>query len=274
MLCCTTLFFLVGGCSNTRLFNSYREAAQSFAAEQGFEKKIYLAGGFQLTSFQRSLAQSNELTIYIEGDGAPWRMRSFPPLDPTPQRLVVLGMAAQDPRDGVIYLGRPCQYLEAKALLECSPDYWMDSRYSEAVLDSMDQAIEQVMREHGATQLNLVGYSGGGTIALHLTERRADVVRLITVASPLDHQAWAEYHGFSPLSGSAAKIQVWRKVDKIPQFHFAGEKDTVMPPALLKRMLPPNATIHVVEGFDHECCWAGDWRARLAETGMPLTATR
>jgi pimeloyl-ACP methyl ester carboxylesterase len=257
----------LAGCSGVHLFSSSKETAQDFAATQGFEKRVYRAGNFEITSFARKFSLSNELTVYIEGDGAPWYANNIPPSDPTPRRLIVLELAAKDKRSALLYLARPCQFLEEQELQRCSPEYWMDRRYSEEVVAAIDKVINQAMQERGATRLNLVGYSGGGTIALYLTERRHDVTKLITVASPLDHRIWTQYHGLSPLTGSLGPVAAWQKLNEIPQYHLVGDKDPIVPPILLRSMLPPNARILVIHGFDHECCWIRDWEKLLAETG-------
>jgi pimeloyl-ACP methyl ester carboxylesterase len=54
----------------------------------------------------------------------------------------------------------------------------------------------------GSTRLTLVGYSGGGTIAVLLAARRSDVAEVITVAANLDVGYWTQRDGLSPLTGS------------------------------------------------------------------------
>lgn len=261
-----TLLSFLCGCSGMHGLTSSSEAAVNFAASHGFERRIYRVGGFEITSFVRKPALSRELTVYIEGDGAPWH-RSMPPRDPTPRRLIVLQLAAKDDRNPVLYLARPCQFLEEDQLQRCSADYWTDSRYSGEVIVAFDMIITQAMHEYGASRLNLVGYSGGGTIALYLAGRRNDVARLTTIASPLNPALWTEYHGISPLTGSSGEVEAWQKLEKVQQFHLVGEKDSIVPPALMKSMLPPGVKPMVIQGYDHECCWVRDWEKLLAETG-------
>jgi len=261
-----TLLLFLYGCSGMQVFTSSREAAREFAVAHGFEKRIYRAGRFEITSFVRKTRASKELTIYIEGDGAAWPAIDLPPRDPTPRRLTVLQLAAKDGRSPLLYLARPCQFLEENELSKCSADYWTESRYSGEVVAALDQIITQVKQEYGATRLNLVGYSGGGTIALYLAEKRDDVTQLITIASPLNHALWTEYHGIASLTGSLGKVEAWQKLENIQQFHLVGEKDPIVPPALMRSMLPPGVKAMVIQGFDHECCWVRDWEKLLAET--------
>lgn len=267
-LCGATLFSLLSGCSGLSVFPTPIQSAQSFAVYHGFAERIYQSDKFRITSFVRKSGGSPVLKVYIEGDGAPWRANLIPPSDPTPRRSTVLEMAAQDRGQAVMYLARPCQYLDVHALQDCSVDYWTAKRFSAEVIDTLDNAITQAMRECGAKELQLVGYSGGGTIALYLTERRDDVTQLTTIASPLNHVLWTEYHDIAPLTGSLAPVIAGRQRQGIRQTHVAGEKDAVVPPQLMREMLPKNAALKVMPGFDHECCWAADWGRILVELGL------
>jgi len=260
------LLFFLYGCSGMSVFTPPGNAAHDFAASQGFEKRIFDLERFRITSFVKRIADSKELTVYIEGDGAPWPAIDIPPRDPTPRQMTVLQLAAKDKRNSVLYLSRPCQFLETKDLQKCPGEYWSESRYSREVISALTTIVSQVMREFGATRLNLVGYSGGGTIALYLAASRDDVVRLTTLASPLNHALWTEYHEISALSGSMPAFDSWTKLGKIRQFHFAGEKDQIVPPALMEKMLPHGMSARIIRDFGHECCWVRDWEKLLAET--------
>jgi triacylglycerol esterase/lipase EstA (alpha/beta hydrolase family) len=260
------LLFFLCGCAGMGAFTPPNDAARNFALANGFERKIFHADRFQITTFVKRAARSKELTVYIEGDGAPWPAIDVPPLDPTPRQLTVLQLAAKDRRSPLLYLGRPCQFLENKDLRQCPAEYWSESRFASEVITALATVVTQVMRELGATRLNLMGYSGGGTIALYLAASRDDVVRLTTIASPLNHALWTEYHGISSLSGSELAFDSWAKLEKTRQFHLVGEKDKIVPPALMGKMLPPGIKAMIIRDFSHECCWVRDWEKLLAET--------
>src|SRR5258705_4655391 len=70
-------------------------------------------------------ANATQLTIYIESDGAPWRLPHEPPADPTPLKPLVLRMAIADASAATAYLGRPCQYMTEVDRLKCDPRLWM-----------------------------------------------------------------------------------------------------------------------------------------------------
>lgn len=266
------LLFFLCGCSGLRVFISPEDVARNLAVDNGFDKRIFHAGRFEITSFVKKATQSKELTVYIEGDGASWPAIDVPPLDPTPRQLTVLQLAAKDRRSPLLYLGRPCQFLEKKELQQCPVAYWSESRYASEVITALATVITQVMRELGTTRLNLVGYSGGGTIALYLAASRDDVVRLTTIASPLNHAIWTEYHEISSLSGSAPAFDSWEKLEKTRQFHLVGEKDKIVPPALMEKMLPHGIKAVILRDFSHECCWVRDWERLLAETDSLSTS--
>jgi len=260
------LLFFLCSCAGMGVFAPPGEIARNLAVAQGFERRIFHADRFEITSFVRKAAYTQELTVYIEGDGAPWPAIDLPPLDPTPRQLTVLQLAVMDKRNPLLYLARPCQFLEKKDLQKCPVKYWSESRYSREVITALGEIITQVMAEFGATRLNLVGYSGGGTIALYLAGSRTDVARLTTIGSPLNHKLWTEYHGISSLSGSEVAFDSWAKLEKIRQFHLVGEKDKIVPPALMGKMLPHGMKAMIIRDFSHECCWVRDWGNLLAET--------
>jgi esterase/lipase len=49
----------------------------------------------------------------------------------------------------------------------------------------MDAAVTALKRASGASRLRLVGYSGGGVMAMLLAARRDDVAQVVTIAAPL-----------------------------------------------------------------------------------------
>lgn len=202
------------------------------------------------------------LTVYIESDGAPWRVPDEPPFDPTPHKAMVLQMAASDPGDAVAYLGRPCQYLSPKALAQCDPALWMLGRFSEDAVAATNAALSAIKKRVQASSINLVGYSGGGAIAALVAARRDDINCLVTVAAPLDTDAWTAAIGVSRLSYSLNPADHAGKLRPLSQTHFRGRKDTLVPPATSRRFLTqvPGARVIDKEGYDHQCCWKEDWK--------------
>ena len=251
-------------CVACALLQSPVEKARSVAEAGGFipvELPDPRLRGF--TKRAASGATSNSrVIVYIESDGAPWRLPDEPPADPTPLKPVVLGMAIDDPSPAVAYLGRPCQYLPAADRLKCDPRVWMQARFSNDVVTAMSRAVDQIKQNYGATEVSLVGYSGGGVTATLLAERRNDVSCLVTIASALDTRAWTEALHVSPLDLSLNPADATDTLRKVRQTHFRGLRDKLVPPSTTQRFLErvPDATVIDKENFDHQCCWAEEWK--------------
>lgn len=208
------------------------------------------------------------LIVYLEGDGHAWRTPSQPSDDPTPIRPVALELALADPRPNVVYVARPCQYL-APSARRCDARDWTDARFAPEIVDAVGEAIDVLKRRVGAGTVELVGFSGGGVVAALLTARRDDVDRLVTVAGNLDTAAWTAWHRVRPLTGSLNPADFVAKLGTIEQVHFVGDRDRVMPRALVdgfvaKLPTPHRARVESVAGADHTCCWVEGWAARIA----------
>ncbi len=205
------------------------------------------------------------LHVYIEGDGAAWSSPYHPPRDPTPRAPVALGMAAKDAAAAVVYLGRPCQYLEAEALRGCPEKYWTSHRFAPEVLTAYQQALDQLKLRFNARQLRLYGYSGGGVLATLLAVRRNDVVQLVTVAAPVAVAKWTSWHAVTSLHGSLDPAQ--ESLDHLPPaIHFVGGRDGVTPPAVVAGFATQSGgQLRVEPEFDHQCCWSRDWQRLLEE---------
>lgn len=247
-------------------------AAERLAAAHGW-LSLQLAGGpFDLQAFVPAVGGGpppQRLTVYIEGDGLAWLDASTPSLAPTPGDPVALRLAMAHAGGPAAYLGRPCQYTQGAALRHCHPRYWTSHRFAPEVMDAMDRAVQQLQHRSGATELVLVGYSGGAAVAAHLAARRSDVAAWVTVAGTLDTDAWTRTLGLSPLHGSLNPVRVAAALSRIPQWHFTGSDDRVVPPRLLHGFLQAQArggsrdavapTVQRMDGFDHVCCWAREW---------------
>ena len=215
--------------------------------------------------FHRGLnSKQKRLVIYIEGDGLAWRRKHILSEDPTPRDPLALRLAAHDPGPAVLYIARPCQYQTGGPGTGCDPRYWSSHRYSEEVVAAVNFAIDWGVRQTGAITISLIGYSGGGTVAVLVAARRHDVTGLATIAANLDHRLWTEMHNVSPLADSLNAANFTNAVDNIPQVHFTGAEDKIVPPAIAEsyRTKFTDATmveIRIVPDFDHRCCWEDAW---------------
>jgi dienelactone hydrolase len=183
-------------------------------------------------------------------------------------------MAVRDPAPKILYLARPCQYTAPQTVRGCHVRYWTISRFSEATVAALNRALDLAKKRLKAEHLHLVGYSGGGAMAVLLAARRSDAASLLTAAGNLNHRMWTDLHDVTPLTDSLNPVDVALDVRDCPQVHLAGEKDKVMPPRVIQSFIKrtgnaPSVKMAIVQGFDHECCWADQWD-HLLKTYRPI----
>jgi len=258
------LVMLLAGCTTMPTPQDRLRHAQSLAASREWTATHLAAGRFDLLAFVPTVSHPDgQLTIYIEGDGLSWLSASTPSDDPTPRNPVALRLALAQPVGSAAYLARPCQYVDARQS-ECRQRYWTDARFSPEVIDSTNLAIDDLKRRFGVKRLELVGYSGGGAVAILVAAQRNDVARVVTVAGNLDHRAWTIHHRLGPLSESLNPADMAERVAKLPQIHYVGGKDNVIAVDLALQWPraiagPRGANLHIILGFDHACCWVEQW---------------
>lgn len=265
------------------LYARQRHAAE-IASTGGLDAVRFETVGFPLAGYWRAAAPGSEVTlhVYVEGDGLAWWTRRRPSSDPTPEDPIGLALAARDPGPAaVLYLARPCQYRGASAP-PCDVSVWTDARFSERVVASIDDAIDQHLRQRGGERVVLFGFSGGGVVAALVAARRNDVELLVTVGSPLDHTFWTQQAGVSPLRGSLRPVDFTRTLRAIRQVHFVGTRDTSVPRSAVDAYVstldsPEDLRVESVDGFDHHCCWETIWPELMVRAGAlarPATPTR
>ena len=244
------------------VLQSPAEHARSLAREAKFEQ-LRLSDSRLIAYMRRgTTTRAERVTIYIESDGAPWRLPDEPPADPTPLKPFVMRMAISDVSPATAYLSRPCQYLSETERRHCDANLWMQARFSGEAVTATNQAIDQIKSSTGASAVNLVGYSGGGAMAALVAARRNDVSCLVTLAAPLDTDAWTDSLQVSRLALSGNPADVAEKLRNVRQTHFRGLHDKLVPAATVNRFLErvPGATVIDKPDFDHQCCWSEQWR--------------
>lgn len=257
---------LLAACGSVSL-EERRAASTRVAAEAGWQRLALDARAFVLTAFVPPRSRAGDtLTVYIEGDGLAWLDAATPSFDPTPLDPVALRLALKDPSPAVAYLARPCQFASGAGRRGCDMKYWTSHRFALEVIEATNSALDQLKARHGVLRLALVGYSGGGAVAALAASKRTDVVRLTTIAAPLDHRAWTSAEGLTPLSGSLNPADAWAGLRRIPQTHYVGGRDRTVGESVLRAYasrFPPSERpdVVVVPSFDHDCCWADRWPA-------------
>ena len=186
---------LVAGCSTPA------ERIDELATASHFERLALPGRPFLHISYFKVGDVGVPLHVYVEHDGTPWATPTRPSDDPTPRVPTMLDLMSRDAA-AVLYLGRPC-YLGTARFPPCEPGWWTHRRFSPEVIGSMTAALHNFLSAHPEySDVEFYGYSGGGVIATLMAARFPQTVRLVTVASPLDIDAWSRLHGYSRLDGS------------------------------------------------------------------------
>jgi pimeloyl-ACP methyl ester carboxylesterase len=244
--------FLAGCTSNaTRI--------EELAGALGMTRSVVVTGGFRSPIFMRGAPgpQHATLAIFIEGDGVPWEGGRRPSLDPATRDPIALKLLAQTPVSAA-YVARPCYHDMSGE--RCTPERWTMQRYSDEIVSRMTDVVRTTALQAKARNVVLVGYSGGGVLAVLIAERLDNVSAVITVGANLDTDAWTRHHDYLPLSGSlnpaaSAAQHRW------PETHLYGARDQNVPPATAEAYFKryPGAQRRIVDANDHVCCWVEQW---------------
>jgi dienelactone hydrolase len=258
---------VIAGCSTISVLGGRSCRADAIANKAGFEKEYIEAGNFTLLTYKKITKPGESVRIYIEGDGNAWETKRRLSDDPTPRQPIALYLASDDPSANIVYIARPGQFSQ-NDYMACDPAYWSSKRFSPEVIDSFNEVIDKVKTVAGAPSIELVGYSGGGAIAVLAAAKRSDVAALRTVAGNLDHKALCEYHRVSALKGSLNPIDSAAAIKKIPQRHFVGSKDSVVPAPIARSFVDRQGNgkldrVTVVNGATHSKGWPERWKDLL-----------
>ena len=269
---------------------------QKEAIRIGLEKDIIATKPIPIVIYKKIAAKNrSRLYIYIEGDGQPWDKGYWPASDPNTRKSVVLPLLAQQllqqsplkqsplkqsplkqsplkhAEYNAIYLARPC-YAWKTMPKNCTHFFWTSGRYSETVVDILNQGMDAIKQQYNINQFVLVGHSGGGTLAMLLAARRKDISAIITLSANLNHSAWTHYFGYLPLSDSLNPATQQTLPKKIPRWHLIGEQDHTIPSHITYQagQKDPYAHLTLYTHFDHSCCWQIIWESILMKVQQTL----
>jgi len=240
-------------------------------SDDGLSHLTYTNAAYQALRFSNNneTTKTPRIHVYFEGDGIPWIQPHLVAVDPTPKTALALQLMLLD-QHASIYLGRPCYhgYYQQRG---CHPLLWTQARYSKPVVDSMVNALltklEHDNRLMPSPPLTLIGYSGGGVLAMLVAERlhhnhNIASVDVVTIAANLDVDAWTRLHHFSSLTLSLNPAAMAQRFANIEQLHIYGERDKNVPPAIVlpvKARLGEKARWFSMASADHACCWEVLW---------------
>lgn len=214
----------------------HETAIRLYSAAHMSERQVEV-NGYDITVFERVHNKGGHARLYIEGDGPLWlngEQQVYEPLvssNPTPENPVALHMATMDAGQNVFVVNRPCQYLSGHRpdTDTCPRNLWQQDRYGPEVVDTVNKTIDGLKRRYGIKSFDLIGYQGGGVIALALAMQRNDVGSVRTVAAPLDHTILTERFTIPALSGSVNPKDFATRVAHVPQIHFFGHMEEEIP---------------------------------------------
>lgn len=263
----TCLLCLVAGLSGCG-FNRGGEAWTGLSnrgAGYDFRPVNFNVSPFNLSGLLKgSPGTASELVVYLEGDGR-GVIRGRVSQDPTPSRAMGFELARSDPAPAVLYLARIGQFQPSQTGQKYQA-YWSNKRLAEEAVRAAGQAIDEAKARLGVGRIHLVGYSGGGGLALLLAERRMDVASLTTVAGLLDTYWWVREKNFQPLTGSLNPADQAAKLATVPQVHFYGRDDSIIPPEMSAHFqtLAPFSDFRRVEiDTNHWRAWPDLWPGLL-----------
>lgn len=260
---CSNLEYRINKKENIVRKSEFKQIVNNFISD--FNTEVWL---------RRHNVNSKHFVLYIEGDGKSWKTRYSMSENPTPTDPVALRLASKDSRENILYLSRPCQYSSINDS-KCNETrkYWGRARYSLQIINHFDKLISSIKSQYKVTSFEIIGYSGGGVIASALAAKRKDIIKLITIASNLDHKQWTSIHQVSPLIESVDLFSMLNQLSLIKQFHFFGKKDNIVPFNLnetffdaLRSKQADNIHEFIIKDSGHQCCWADIWNNLLAKT--------
>lgn len=257
------IIIFITGCGKYNL-NNRIDLANNISKKNNFKSKDIQTEVFKLRTYSKINNNTSPLKIYIEGDGFSWVDRYTLSNNPTPINPIALKLATIDKSQNILYIARPCQYIKNN---KCQNKYWSDKRFSKEVVDSINQVITIFKKQSKIQNIELIGFSGGGAIVTLIASLRDDVQSIVTVAGNLDHILLHKYHNIEPMVGSLNPIKIVNKISHIPQVHYVGENDKVIPLSIAKsfKSYATNSKrikIRIIKNTTHTKGWEKFWKSR------------
>lgn len=244
-----TMLFLAS-CSLSKF--EVLEDVKKIGRDHDMTVKIYHVKNFDIFTLEKISDPKKPVRIYIEGDGRAYVNKYQASLDPTPTSRFLINLIAQDDSPNLVYIARPCQYVDSK---KCEEKYWTSERFSAEAIAAISEVVDVFAKQ----KIELVGYSGGAMIALQLKQKNIKNIR--TIAGNLDLEKFVELHKISELQTPPLD---YAYLAQVPQIHFVGAKDKVIPlkvfEAYQKKLVGQNCVkLKIVAQADHQKNWQEKW---------------
>jgi hypothetical protein len=227
-------------------------------------QKRIKAEPYILTAYERITNKGGYATVYIEGDGQTWVTPFIPSKYPNPINPVSLHMATRDLSDNVIYLARPCQYNQLPKDVCSDPSHWTESRYSKSAINSIQRALNNIKKRNKLKGFHIVGWGGGGSVAIIVSARRNDVMSLRTVAAVFDHESLTRALKTHPYKNSLNPVDFAFMLSDVPQHHFIGKQDTIISSGFYhkyRERVGSSSCVRysIIDNAAHELGWVNKW---------------
>jgi Serine hydrolase (FSH1). len=202
-------------------------ACATFKAPQEFSYTPVKQNTYTLATWQKITDEKEPIYIFMEGDGNAFNYRGLPTKDPTPKSTFLRNLAFKNTNKNIVYLARPCQYIKAQ---NCKEEDWTGGRFSPKIVSDTARTIKQIAQDK---EIILIGYSGGALLSGLIIKNYPElkIKKWITVAGVLNHKEWTEFFGDKPLTKSLNL----KTLPNVPQVHYAGAKDKIVPLELSKK---------------------------------------
>ncbi len=189
--------------------------------------ELFYQNSFTIYSLQK-ITNKEEVVVYIEGDGLSWIDRFTPSSDPTPKNPLAFKLAKLDQNQNVVYLARPCQYIQNN---RCLREIWTKLQYSNEIMDNYTNILKELKNKH--SEVHLVGYSGGSVVAMYLASiKELNIKSIRTVAGNIKPDEFTQLLNISPYKTSLNLNAIENNIQSVSQSHFYGAKDKVVPKEL------------------------------------------
>lgn len=207
---------------------------------EGFNKRTVETEHFSFYTLEKeNMKKGKPLRFYIEGDG-----------NPNPKKAIAMEMAQKDTHENIIYLARPCQFIENNVCENKA--IYTTARFHREILKEMEELTVYFIKKYKSPTVEFIGYDGGGTIAMLLAPKIPITTQIITVAGLLDT---ADKN--NPNIDILNPMQQKDLTAYIPQIHYVGEKDTIAPKRTAERFVgrlknPRSAKVKTLPSLSHD----------------------
>lgn len=248
--------FILAACTT---LESRKQTAADIIDQAGLQAQTLPTSPFNLYAVHNNVAaQTERMTIVIEGDGYAWIGRYRLSDNPTPTNPIGLKIASAL-NTPAVYLARPCQYVSSP---NCTPDMWSYNRFNNAVMASYMNALDMLVQQYGVKEFDVIGFSGGAYIALNLSAKRGDIKTVTTVAGVLDPKAWTDFHDISSLKIEQGTESLLLASQNTQFKHLCSHDDDIVPCVLVDKFIAKAHSMnlsnhHILKfsGEGHETLW-------------------